>query len=196
MSAQSDTFYNKFSFFYPLVDVFLKPQKRVLFNEINILPKGNLLEIGVGNGSHFHFYKNHKITGIDTSSAMLNVARRKAGENITVLKMDGKALLFNSEEFDYVVLSHVIAVVDDPEQLMQEVFRVLKPQGQVFILNHFTPPNWLGYIDRGFAVISRFFHFRSVFYIHEISAIKKLTLLKEINLGFASYFKLLIYQKK
>jgi phosphatidylethanolamine/phosphatidyl-N-methylethanolamine N-methyltransferase len=80
MSRQSDSFYNKFSFLYPLVDVFLKPQKKVLFNEINRLPEGSLLEIGVGNGAHFQLYKKHQIIGIDTSAAMLEIARKRSWE--------------------------------------------------------------------------------------------------------------------
>ncbi|HTD99878.1 MAG TPA: class I SAM-dependent methyltransferase [Mucilaginibacter sp.] len=196
MGKQTDSFYNKFSFLYPLVDVFLKPQKELLFNEINLVPEGSLLEIGVGNGAHFQLYKKHKIIGIDTSAAMLEIARKRSCGNIRVFKMDGKALFFDDNEFNYVVLSHVIAVVDDPEQLLEEVLRVLKPQGQVFILNHFTPDNWLRHIDVAFEAISKILHFRSVFRIHDIAAIKKFSLLKEIHFGLASYFKLLIYQKK
>lgn len=196
MNKQTDSFYNKFSFLYPLVDVFLKPQKKFLFNEINLLPTGNLLEIGVGNGAHFHLYKKHKITGIDTSAAMLEIARKKSSGNIELIKMDAKTLLFDDHEFNYVVLSHVIAVVDNPEQLLEEALRVLKPKGQIFILNHFTPNNWLRYIDSAFEKVSKILHFRSVFYIHEITTIKKFILLKEVHFGLASYFKLLIYQKK
>ena len=196
MGRQTNSFYNRFSFLYPLVNVFLKTQKIVLFNEINLLPNGSLLEIGVGNGAHFGLYKKHRVIGIDTSAEMLKSARKKCSENIQVIKMDGNALLFDNNQFDYVVLSHVIAVVDDPQQLLQEVLRVLKPQGKLFILNHFTPDNWLRYIDSAFETISNMLCFRSVFYIHQIPAIKKFTLLKEIHFGFASYFKLLIYQKK
>lgn len=195
MSRQSDFFYNRFSIFYPVVDIFLKPQKRVLFNEINQLPAGDLLEIGVGNGAHLKLYNKHQVIGIDTSDAMLAGARKRCQGKVQLLNMDGEALSFDEAQFDYIVLSHVIAVVGDPEQLMSEVLRVLKPHGQVFILNHFTPGNWLKYIDRSFTPLSRMLHFKSVFHIEEIAVIKKLTLLKELGLGLASYFKLLIYQK-
>jgi len=196
MSKQTDCFYNRFSFLYPLVDVFLKPQKKILFNEINSLPEGNLLEIGVGNGAHFQLYKKHRKIGIECSAAMLKIARKRSRGNIRLFKMDGEALLFDDNEFDYVVLSHVIAVADNPAQLLEEVFRVLKPQGQVFILNHFTPDNWLRHIDSAFERISNILHFKSVFCIDEIATIKKFILIKEIHFGLASYFKLLIYQKK
>jgi phosphatidylethanolamine/phosphatidyl-N-methylethanolamine N-methyltransferase len=74
MSKRTVAFYNHLSFLYPLIDVFLKPQKRLLFNKVNNLPAGRLLEIGVGNGSHLRQYKKHQVIGIDTSAAMLDVA--------------------------------------------------------------------------------------------------------------------------
>lgn len=195
MSSNTEAFYNKFSFFYPLVDVFLKAQKKVLFKELNMLPDGNVLEVGVGNGKHLHNYKKHNIVGIDTSASMLKTARKQTVPNIELIQMDGMALLFDNEQFDYVVLSHVIAVVDDSEKLMEEVLRVLKPGGKVYILNHFTPNNWLRYIDKAFNVASKVFHFKSIFYLQNIATFRKLTLLKEISLGTVSYFKLLVYQK-
>lgn len=196
MNTQTERFYNAFSFFYPLVDLFLRIQKKFLFGLINNLPEGDLLEIGAGNGSHFHLYKKHNITAIDTSTAMLEVARKRNGPNISLLQMNGTALSFDDARFDYVVLSHVIAVVDKPDQLLQEVLRVLKPQGQVFILNHFTPDNWLKFVDHAFLPVAKIFLFKSVFQIRAIRTIKKFRLLKEISFGPASYFKLLIYQKK
>lgn len=195
MSNQTEAFYNKFSFFYPLVDVFLKAQKNMLFKEINILPEGKVLDIGVGNGTHLRKYKKHKVVGIDTSASMLKIARKQNSPNIELVQMDGTALLYDNACFDYVVLAHVIAVVDDSEKLMEEVLRVLKSGGKVYILNHFTPDNWLRYVDKAFNVASGLFHFKSVFYLHDIATFRKFILLKEIPLGAVSYFKLLVYQK-
>jgi phosphatidylethanolamine/phosphatidyl-N-methylethanolamine N-methyltransferase len=196
VSKQTDNFYNNFSILYPLVDIFFKPQKRKLFQEINNLPFGQLLEIGVGNGKHLQNYKTHKIIGIDTSLSMLEIAKKQKKENIKLLQMNGECLLFQDQSFDYVILSHVIAVVDNPEKLLEEIYRVLKSDGKIFILNHFTPKNWLRYVDNCFQFVSKVFHFKSVFYINSLTAIKKFTLLKEISFGQLSYFKLLIYGKE
>lgn len=193
--SQTEDFYDCFSFFYPLVDIFLRPQKLRLFSEINELPPGKLLEIGVGNGHHLPLYKIHQITGIDTSASMLNVAAKKKPANVELLQMNGESLLFRPETFDYIVLSHVIAVVDKPDRLLTEVYRVLRPDGKVFVLNHFTPKNWLSYVDRSFQWISKAFHFSSLFYIDNLPALKKFRLLQEISFGRLSYFKLLIYRK-
>jgi phosphatidylethanolamine/phosphatidyl-N-methylethanolamine N-methyltransferase len=194
VSKQTENFYNNFSFFYPLIDIFLRRQKRTLFQEVNNVPSGHLLEIGVGNGAHLQLYKTHTIVAIDTSSNMLAVAR-KQNSNVELLQMNGEALSFQDQTFDYVVLSHVIAVVDNPEKLLNEAYRVLRPNGRMFILNHFTPKNWLRHIDKSFQLLSKMFHFKSVFCINRLTALKKFVLLKEISFGRLSYFKLLIYNK-
>lgn len=193
---QSHTFYDRFACLYPMVDFFLKPQKSRLLQEINLLPDGELLDVGVGNGAHLPMYTRHRITGIDTSVQMLRRARRRRSDRTTLLMMDGQSLQFGNGQFDYVVLSHVIAVVENPGQLLREVFRVLKPKGQMIILNHVTPRNWLRYVDRVFGSASPLFHFRSVFQLDDIAEINQFTLLKEIQFKPLSYFKLLVYEKK
>lgn len=195
MSKQTDDFYACFSFFYPLVDVFLRPQKRVLFREVNRVPPGKLLDIGVGNGRHLHEYKAHQVTGIDTSATMLAIAGKHKCGNVVLLQMNGESLYFRDGTFDYVILSHVIAVVDEPDKLLEEVFRVLKPDGKIFILNHFTPANCLRHLDRSFRFVSKVFHFKSFFHINSLEAIKKFNLVREVRLGPLAYFKLLIYSK-
>lgn len=194
MSAQTN-FYNRFSFLYPLVDIFLKPQKKKFFNEINQLPYGNLLEIGVGNGSHFYLYHNHNITGIEISSSMLNMAKKNSTGAMQLFEMNGEHLKFADNSFDYVVLSHVIAVADQPEKLLSQCHNVLKPNGKLLILNHFTPNNGLKYLDRIFNVGAKLFHLKSLFYMEDIKAMDQFTLEKEIALKPLSYFKILIFTK-
>lgn len=196
MSARShsSSFYDRFGSLYPIVDVFLKPQKRKFFDIVNESPPGQLLEIGVGNGTHLKHYRNHAITGIDTSEAMLTRARGKA-KGVQLLNMNGEALTFANGSFDYVVLSHVIAVVENPDKLFEEVHRVLKPNGRVFILNHITPGNWLRYIDLSFDKLSSLFHFKSNFKVSGVRALQEFKPLAEYNAGMFSYFKILIYEK-
>jgi phosphatidylethanolamine/phosphatidyl-N-methylethanolamine N-methyltransferase len=195
MNKHIEEFYNRLAFLYPVIDLFLKAQKQKFFRKINGYPFGRVLEIGVGNGGHLKYYNTHEITGIDTSISMLTRAKKHQRRNIQLSQMNGEALSFPDEAFDYVVLSHVIAVVEDPERLLEEVHRVLKPKGKVFILNHFTPKNWLKYLDLSFERISRLFHFKSVFHITSLRKIEKFTLLSEFNAGWFSYFKILIYEK-
>src|SRR5687768_10196963 len=111
MNRDSEKFYDRLSFLYPAIDLFMKPQKRKLFGMINSFPSGQLLEIGVGNGAHFKYYNTHEIIGVDTSRSMLSRARVHLKDNIRILHMNGEMLSFPNEAFDYVVMSHVITVV-------------------------------------------------------------------------------------
>lgn len=188
-------FYNRFAFFYPLVDIFLKPQKKKFFQEINQLPHGKLLEIGVGNGSHFHLYQKHQITGIEISSAMFNSAKKHSTPNIELFQMNGEELDFDSGTFDYIVLSHVIAVAQNPEKLLLQCHKVLRSGGKLLILNHFTPNNFLKYVDRAFNLCAGIFQLKSLFYLHNIKAIEQFKPEKEIALKPFAYFKIIMLIK-
>ncbi|WP_394750957.1 class I SAM-dependent methyltransferase [Spongiimicrobium salis] len=188
-------FYNWFSSLYPLVAFFFKPQKKRLFNEINVEAPGKLLEIGIGNGSHLKAYQNHLVTGIDTSPGMLRIAHKKNKYSANLYLMKGEELKFKDNSFDYVVLSHVIAVVPDPEKILEEAYRVLKPNGKLFLLNHFTPNTILKYVDICFHPFSKFFHFKSIFYSEKLITLRQFILLNEIKFRPLSYFKLLIFSK-
>lgn len=193
--CSTGAFYNRISFMYPVINQFLKRQKKVLIDEVNMCPSGRVLEIGVGDGSHLPLYASHHITAIDISEAMLHKARRFESDTINLMLMDGEHLRFDNESFDYVVISHTIAVVENPDKLLEEVYNVMKPGGKLFILNHFTPDNWLKYIDRAFQPISSLLHLRSAFYPESIDRLKKFHLLKQTELGPGSYFKLLIFSR-
>jgi phosphatidylethanolamine/phosphatidyl-N-methylethanolamine N-methyltransferase len=189
------SFYNSVTFVYPVINVFLRKGKRSLIQEINSMAIGKLLEIGVGTGDHLQHYKNHKITAIDISNKMLTRAKRRAGEDIILLEMDGENLLFTDQSFEYVVLSHVIAVVADQKKLFLEVDRVLKVGGKILILNHFSPQNYLGTFDLIFNSLSKILHFKSFFRVEDIVLNERFKLIKQKELGLFSYFKILIYEK-
>ena len=191
----SRKFYDRFFFLYPLADIFLMRQKRRMAREINLMDAGKLLEIGIGTGSHLPLYKNHQITAIDTSSAMLRQAAMNTSDRDVLLQMDAEKLSFPDNYFDYLVLSHVIAVVEQPETVLNEAFRVLRPGGRLFLLNHFTPSNSLRYVDQLIRPVAALFHLRSVFHETDLKGLKEFKLLDTKILGPFSYFKLLIYQK-
>jgi phosphatidylethanolamine/phosphatidyl-N-methylethanolamine N-methyltransferase len=89
-----------------------------------------------------HYGPNVTVTGVDYSEEMLAKARAKVAEegltNVVALRrMDARALDFPSESFDHVACMHVISVVPEPEQVMAEIARVVRPGGAVVIVNHF-----------------------------------------------------------
>jgi phosphatidylethanolamine/phosphatidyl-N-methylethanolamine N-methyltransferase len=111
---------------------------------------GKILEIGVGTGLSFDDYDaSTEITGIDLSQPMIARARERLEtgrypfvKELTV--MDAHNLSFADASFDCVVGQFVITLVEDPERVLSECARVLKPGGQIILVNHL-------YSEKGFA---------------------------------------------
>ncbi len=105
---------------------------------------GSLLEVGVGTGMSLDLYgRDVRVTGIDASPEMLAKAEERVAEkaltNVTALReMDARRLDFPDAVFDHVAALHIMSVVPEPERVMAEMARVLKPGGSVFVVNHFA----------------------------------------------------------
>ena len=103
---------------------------------------GRILEVGVGTGLSLPEYRwTNRVTGIDLSVPMLRKAKTRAQEhrltNIDGLAvMDAQHLGFQDAAFDVVVALYVITVVSNPEATLDEFARVLKPGGEIILLNH------------------------------------------------------------
>jgi len=111
---------------------------------------GQILEIGVGTGLSFDDYDaSTEITGIDLSEPMIARARlRAASGRYPYVKglavMDAHELRYPNASFDCVVGQFVITLVEDPERVLSECARVVRPGGQIILVNHL-------YSERGLA---------------------------------------------
>ncbi len=114
---------------------------------MNVTQDDLILDLGVGTGNSLEYYPPNRgrIIGIDLSTGMLNLARRKIRElgmtNATVFQANALQLPFADNTFDQVFISHVISVVSDPCALVQEAQRVAKMDARIVILNHFQSTN-------------------------------------------------------
>jgi len=78
-----------------------------------------------------------RVVGIDTSPESLTLARQLAGPDskCEFLQMDASALTFGDEVFDVVlcIQNGICAFAVDPENLVREAVRVLRPGGERFL---------------------------------------------------------------
>lgn len=125
-------------------------------------PGGRLLEVGVGTGISLPGYpSNIKIVGMDLSEPML----RKAHERVVTQKlkhvealavMDAMRMAVPDHSFDVIVAQYVITAVPDPEATLDEFARVLKPGGEIILVNHIGAESGLRRLfELGFAPIAR-----------------------------------------
>src|SRR5581483_551817 len=103
---------------------------------------GRILEVGVGTGISLPNYaRSNKICGIDISEPMLRKARHRVAEhkldNVeTLAVMDAEHMAFPDGYFDVVVAQFVITAVPHPEATLDEFVRVLRPGGEIVLVNH------------------------------------------------------------
>jgi phosphatidylethanolamine/phosphatidyl-N-methylethanolamine N-methyltransferase len=103
---------------------------------------GRILEVGVGTGASLPDYaRKNRLVGVDISEPMLRKAQERVAEhglrNVEALAvMDAAHLGFPDASFDVVVAQYVITAVPDPEATLDEFARVLKPGGEIVLVNH------------------------------------------------------------
>ena len=93
-----------------------------------------------------HLLDPDKITGLDLSAEMLELGRKKVekeglANKFELVKGDGEAISFPDNSFDAVMVAFGVRNFENLENGLREMLRVLKPGGQLVILE-FSKPNW------------------------------------------------------
>lgn len=112
------------------------PYKRKLFAKVY----GRVLMVGAGTGMDFKFYPaGLDATAIDISPKMLARASARAaayGASLKLREMDVCKLDFRDESFDTVTAVCTFCSVAKPVVGLREIYRVLKPGGQLLMFEH------------------------------------------------------------
>jgi SAM-dependent methyltransferase len=119
------------------------PQQRAILesylSEIEFGDEARVLEIGCGTGPVTRALAARpgvvEAVGVDPSSVFLAKARELAAAlaNITFEEGDGRSLRFADADFDVVVLHTTLCHVPEPELVLAEAFRVLRPDGTLAV---------------------------------------------------------------
>ena len=110
--------------------------KQRLFKQI----RGTALLVAAGTGNDFKFFPpNMNVVSIDISPKMLERAARKAVAypgTIELREMDVCSLEFPDSSFDTVATAFTFCSVPKPVMGLRELRRVLKPDGQILMIEH------------------------------------------------------------
>jgi ubiquinone/menaquinone biosynthesis C-methylase UbiE len=118
---------------------------------------GSVLEIATGPGyfcTELAKLGNFNITGLDISNDLVKIARtnaRQAGVKVDFVQGNASSIQFLGMSFDLIFCSWAIKNFMEPQKVLDEMYRVLKPGGTTLIidLNHdATGQEWNRYSSR------------------------------------------------
>jgi D-alanine-D-alanine ligase len=138
-------------------------------NLVALPQEANVLDLCCGQGRHLFELARRGFTGmhgVDRSHYLISRAKRIAkrdGLHVSLREGDARKLRFATDYFDFVYIAGnsfgYFENADDDIKVLQEIRRILKPQGQIlidftdgnFMRNSFEPRSW-EWIDKNYFV--------------------------------------------
>ncbi len=176
-----------------------RPGQKAIIKKMDCVESDNVLEIGIGTGSSLQYYpKETKVVGIDISPDMLEVAKKRIVKdkihNKHILLMNGERLSFPDNSFDKVVGMYVVSVTQNPQVLVEEMKRVCKNDGDIYIVNHFSTEQdntFVKMFEKGLMPISKILGWKPYFPFDEFNAYANLDVLEMSKVNLFNYWNII-----
>ncbi len=176
-----------------------KPGQRALIEKMNCDDADDVLEIGIGTGASLQFYPNQtNVIGIDISPDMLDLAKQKIKDkkikNKYITMMNGERLSFPDNTFDKVVAMYVVSVTQNPKQLIDEMKRVCKNDGDIYLVNHFSSESdkfWVKALEKGLMPISKLLGWKPYFPFSEFNTYANLDVKEVSKVNIFNYWNII-----
>ena len=119
--------------------------------------EGRILDVGCGFGATALIlaerFPDSEVVGIDLSEPLLRLAEQAAqpmdpGERVRFEKADAQDIPYDDDSFDAVLNVQMVHIVEDPVRMLNEIERVLIPDGYLFIAD--IKRSWVGLVDKVF----------------------------------------------
>jgi demethylmenaquinone methyltransferase/2-methoxy-6-polyprenyl-1,4-benzoquinol methylase len=138
--------------------------RRFLVDRVQVGSHDHVLDVATGTGAvaiELARRRGCRVTGLDQSAGMLDVARRRLPPGIELVLGDADHLPFDAGSFDALTFTYLLRYVDDPPATLSELARVVRPGGTVAGLEFAVPRNpiaraaWRAYVDAGLPLAGR-----------------------------------------
>ena len=145
-TARTQARYQRIAPLYDAMEVFAERRYADWRPQLWSMIKGpKVLEVGVGTGKNMPYYPaGVEITAVDLTPGMLERASARAAAleaNVNLQLGDVQNLDFPDNSFDEAVATFVFCSVPDPILGLDEITRVLKPNGRLLLLEHVRSVN-------------------------------------------------------
>ncbi len=113
---------------------------------------GRVLEVGAGTGTNFAFYPESvtQVVAVEPEVHLFEHAKAAAAAAPVPVSVSGQTVetLADPEPFDAVVCSLVLCTVDQPDEVLAQLFAQLRPGGELRYLEHIANDGWRGRLQR------------------------------------------------
>jgi SAM-dependent methyltransferase len=131
---KSSTFFYEDEMSYPW-DNYFATSLADLLQDLDVLDVGSM--VGGRDAAWFERYHLRKLTGLEVREIGVEAARRFArrkGINAQYVVGIGESIPFEDERFDAILSFETFEHVQDLAKVMSECYRVLKPEGRLFVV--------------------------------------------------------------
>ena len=126
---------------------------------------GHVLDVATGTGlvAAELLRRGFRVTALDQSPEMLDVARGRLGGRAELVEASADSLPFADAAFDHLTFTYLLRYVDDPGATLAELARVVRPGGTVASLEFGVPPwparpPWEAYVRTVLPLAGRLLH--------------------------------------
>lgn len=108
--------------------------------------RGRVLEIGIGTGHNLPYYRREQLEhlcGVDPATDMHPKAQRRmrqTGIDVELLPLSAERVPAPAASFDTVVCTFTLCSIPEPLVALEEMKRVLRPQGELLFCEHGRAP--------------------------------------------------------
>jgi ubiquinone/menaquinone biosynthesis C-methylase UbiE len=119
--------------------------------------QGRIIDVGCGFGALSivlaQRFWDSEIVGIDLSDPLLQLANRSVqtadlGDRVRFEKADVHQVPYDDDAFDVVINTNMVHLVTDPVRMLNEIERILTPDGCLYIAD--VRRSWIGLLDKTF----------------------------------------------
>jgi demethylmenaquinone methyltransferase/2-methoxy-6-polyprenyl-1,4-benzoquinol methylase len=138
--------------------------RRFLVDRVPAGPGDHVLDVATGTGAvalELLRRKRCRVTGLDQSREMLEVARERVPPEIELVHGDADELPFADAAFDGLTFTYLLRYVDDPAATLAELARVVRPGRAMAGLEFAIPTSpvaraaWEAYVRAGLPLAGR-----------------------------------------
>jgi ubiquinone/menaquinone biosynthesis C-methylase UbiE len=174
--------------------------RRDSLSRVELAPGKRVLISGIGSGLDIPLLPTGpEFTGIDLTPAMLRRAAARARESALNIRLDegnAMSLPYQNESYDLVIMHLILAVVPVPVLALQEAQRVLRPGGQILVLDKFLRPGQKALFRRAInPLISRVATRTDVVFEELLAQCAELQVLEDTPTRMSNWFRHILLEK-